>query len=129
MIKGIAHIGLAVKNVEDARAFYNSALKLDATPVEEEGDLKVSMVDMKGVKLELMEPVGSGGAVAKFLEKRGEGIHHVCLEVDDIEAEIKSLEGQGVALVDRTPRQGLEGKIAFIHPKSSHGTLIELVER
>jgi methylmalonyl-CoA epimerase len=129
MIKGVAHIGLVVKSIEQARAFYSSALGLDASSIEDGPEMRVSMVDANGVMLELLEPVGSEGTLAKFLERRGEGIHHICLEVDDIEAEIRSLEGQGVALVDRTPRRGIEGKIAFIHPKSSYGTLIELVER
>ena len=129
MIKQIAHIGIVVKDLDQARNFYNSVLELDASPPIEEAEFRVSMIQVGDAKLELLAPVGNEGAVAKFLEKRGEGIHHICLEVDDIDAALESLTTQGAELVDKTPRTGVEGKIAFIHPRSTYGTLIELVEK
>lgn len=129
MIKQIAHIGIVVSNLEKARNFYNSILGLEASPPIAEEQFNASMVQVGDVKLELLAPVGSEGAVARFLEKRGEGIHHVCLEVDNIEAALESLAARGVELVDKKPRQGIEGKVAFLHPRSTYGVLIELVEK
>jgi len=81
-------------------------------------------------ELELLEPLSEASPVAKFLEKRGEGIHHICLEVADIEAALAQLAAQGAELIDKAPRRGAEGKrVAFIHPRSAHGVLIELVEK
>jgi methylmalonyl-CoA epimerase len=87
------------------------------------------MVEVGETKLELIEPIGPAGTIAKFIESRGEGIHHICVEVDDIVAAMKDLSDKGMRLIDREPRQGIEGKVAFVHPKSMNGVLVELVER
>jgi len=80
------------------------------------------------IKIELMDPVGSEGVIARFLEKRGEGIHHISLEVDDIDSALASIEAKGAELLNSEPQPGAEGKIAFLHPRTAHGVLIELVE-
>lgn len=129
MIKKLAHIGLVVKNLEQARDFYDSIFKLGTSTLIEEEEFIVSLIDVDNVKLELMAPVGNKGTLAKFLEKRGEGIHHICFEVDDIDAAIESLTARGVELVDKEPQLGAEGRIVFLHPRSTHGVLIELVEK
>jgi methylmalonyl-CoA epimerase len=129
MIKQLAHIGLVVKNLEQARDFYNSVFKLNTSPLIEEEEFRVSLIDVGDIKLELMSPVGNKGTLAKFLEKRGEGIHHLCFEVDDIDSALESLATQGIELVNKEPQPGAEGRMAFLHPHSTHGVLIELVEK
>ena len=131
MIKKISHLGMAVKNLEEAREFYRSVLKLESSDpiIGGDGTLKVSMVPVGEVLIELIEPIGTEGVIARFLESRGEGIHHISIEVDDIVKSLESLSAQGIRLIDEVPRDGIEGKIAFIHPKSMNGVLIELVEK
>lgn len=128
MIRQISHIGIATNNLERARDFYSSIFKLESPPPLVEGDLKVSMVQIGNIKIELMEPLGNEGVIAKFLEKRGEGIHHICFEVDDIGSALEFLAAKGSELVDTRPRPGAEGKIAFLHPRAAQGVLIELVQ-
>lgn len=91
--------------------------------------MRIAFLPVGGSKLELVEALTAQGGVAKFLEKRGEGIHHICFEVDDIEAALQDLAAQGIRLIDEQPRQGAHGRIAFLHPKSAHGVLIELIEK
>lgn len=129
MLKQINHLGIVVKDLEQARKLYSSILKLAVSPIIEEKEFRVNMVQVGDVKLELMAPVGKEGAVAKFLEKHGEGIHHVCFEVEDIDLVLTLLSAQGIEFIDKNPRPGAEGKIAFIHPHSTNGVLIELVEK
>jgi methylmalonyl-CoA/ethylmalonyl-CoA epimerase len=129
MINKIAHLGIVVKDLEKTKAFYKGALGLKCTPTTTEEGFKLSMVEVGDVHLELMEPIGTDGPTAKFLEKRGEGIHHICYETDDIEAELKTLAGKGIELVDKKSRQGIEGLVAFVHPRSSYGVLTELVQK
>jgi methylmalonyl-CoA epimerase len=129
MIKQISHIAIAVKSVEQARVFYRSVLGIESSfPVEGAG-IRVSMVEFGNAKIELMEPLGREGVIAKFLEKQGEGFHHVCLEVDDINSELALLEAKGIELIDRQPRRGVEGMVAFLHPQATNRVLIELLER
>ena len=131
MIKQISHLGIAVKDLEEAREFYRSVLGLESSDpiVGGDGTIKVSMVEVGNTLIELLQPIGNEGVIAKFLEKRGEGIHHICFEVDDIEAALRDLAAKGVRLIDEQPRQGAHGRVAFLHPKSSHGVLIELIEK
>jgi len=128
MLKRINHIGIAVKNLEQARDFYGSVFKLESSTPLIEKDFRVSMMQIGDIKIELMDPIGSEGVIARFLEKRGEGIHHICFEVDDIDSALASIEAKGVELLNREPQPGAEGKIAFLHPRAAHGVLIELVE-
>ena len=128
MLKRINHIGIAVQNLGQARDFYNSVFKLESSTPLVEKDFRVSMMQIGDIKIELMDPVGSEGVIAQFLEKRGEGIHHICFEVYDIASALASIEAKGMELINREPQAGAEGKFAFLHPKTTHGVLIELVE-
>jgi methylmalonyl-CoA/ethylmalonyl-CoA epimerase len=131
MIKKVDHIAIAVHNLGQAIKFYQEILGLSFADVEEiEGmDTKVGFVAVGDTKIELVEPTKEDTGLAKFLASRGPGIHHICLEVDDIEAELMAYKEKGALLIDETPRKGAHGmKIGFIHPKTSGGVLIELCE-
>jgi methylmalonyl-CoA epimerase len=129
MLKGINHIGIAVKSIDEALKAYGDGLggKID-TEVHRTADMVGRMVSIGETKLEFLEPVGAGGVIAKFLESRGEGIHHICIEVDDIRKAIQDLTEKGFRMIDKEPREGIEGLVAFVHPKSMNGVLVELVE-
>ncbi|KYK27967.1 MAG: methylmalonyl-CoA epimerase [Theionarchaea archaeon] len=124
----IHHIGIAVQSLEREQ-FWNQFLNLETEEYKEIPDqkVKIAFIPVGEVKIELLEPLGEG-AVSKFLEKRGEGIHHIAVQVDDIEGVLTRMKNAGVRLIDETPRQGAEGLIAFIHPKSTGGILLELVQ-
>lgn len=130
MLKGISHTGIAVKNLDESIKVYEA---LGAVPGEihdaPESGMRAAMISAGTSTLELIEPIGDGGVIAKFIESRGEGIHHLCIEVDDIKKTLADLNAKGVRLIDKEPRQGIEGKVAFIHPKSMNGVLIELLEK
>jgi len=130
MIKAISHLGVAVKDLEEAREFYRSVFgKESSEPViGGGGTVRASLVELDNATVELLEPIGSEGAIAKFLEKRGEGIHHICYEVDDIKAEIESFKAKGLDALGE-PAPGAEGLSAFVHPKGTHGVLVELVQK
>ncbi len=131
MLLGVSHIGIAVRNLDEATKTYVSALGAQPGEVHHspEAGMAAIMLSMGNDKLELMEPIGTEGPIAKFIESRGEGIHHISFEVDDIDKELESLSAKRIKLVDKEARRGLEGRIAFIHPKAMNGVLIELVER
>ncbi|MCJ7664498.1 MAG: methylmalonyl-CoA epimerase, partial [Desulfobacterales bacterium] len=125
------HIAVVVPNLEEAAKFYEEFLNLSLADVEEiEGmDTKVGFFSIGGTKIELVQPTKEETGLAKFLANRGSGIHHICLEVDDIEADLKAYKEKGALLIDETPRKGAHGmKVGFIHPKTSGGVLIELCE-
>lgn len=131
MIKKLDHVGIAVRSIEDALRFYEGALglKLTHTEAEVEQQVVVAFLPAGESEVELVEPVESGSGIARYMEKRGEGIHHICFEVEDIEAMLDSLAESGVELIDRRAKLGTGGKkIAFIHPRSTHGVLVELYE-
>ena len=125
----IHHTGLVVRSLQDAYAFYRDALsmRLVKEAVMEDQGVKAALLDMGNSFLELLEPIDPEFGIARFLETRGEGLHHVCLEVADIHASLAELKSKNVDLIDEEPRAGLTGDIAFIHPKSLHGVLVELV--
>jgi methylmalonyl-CoA epimerase len=131
MFIGMDHVGVAVKNLDEAIGVYRDILgfKLLGVHVLTERKVKVAFLSTGGeTQIELLEPLGSESPVAKFLESRGEGIHHIAVKVDDIEKALEELKRKGVTLVDEKPRAGAEGKkIAFVHPKSTKGVLLELV--
>jgi methylmalonyl-CoA/ethylmalonyl-CoA epimerase len=132
MIKRIDHIGIAVNNIDKALEVYADALGLQLTETDKEEGQKsiVAFLPAGESEVELVEPIGEDGPVARFLKKRGEGIHHICFEVDDIYATLGQLKAHGVQLIDEQPYIGTGGKkIAFIHPKGSHGVLIELYQK
>jgi len=121
---------MAVKDLEEAREFYRSVFGLESSEpiIGGGGTVRVSMVELENATVELLEPVGKDGPISRFLEKRGEGIQHVCYEVDDINAEIGSLKDKGIDALGK-PMPGAEGLSAFLHPKGTHGILVELVQK
>ncbi|WP_144547598.1 methylmalonyl-CoA epimerase [Bacillus sp. X1(2014)] len=132
MIKKVDHIGIAVKSIEKALPFYTDVLNLPLIGIEEVDTQKVRVAFLKAgsTKLELLEPTSEESAIAKFIEKRGEGIHHVALGVDSIEERIREMKEQGIRMIDGQSRPGAGGaNIAFMHPKSTSGVLFELCEK
>ncbi|MCM3766459.1 methylmalonyl-CoA epimerase [Neobacillus niacini] len=132
MIKKVDHIGIAVKSLEDSLPFYTEVLKLPLLAIEEvqSQQVKVAFLQAGETKLELLEPMSADSTIAKFIEKRGEGIHHVALGVESIEERIADMREQGIRMIDEAPRPGAGGAdIAFMHPKSAHGVLVELCEK
>ena len=128
----IDHIGIAVKDLEKGIANYEGILGLSCTGTEEiaEQKVRVAMIPVGDINIELLESTSPDGPVARFIERKGEGFHHIAYRVRDIQKEIERLKERGVRLIDREPRIGAHGaKIAFIHPKSTGGVLVELVER
>ena len=127
----IEHIGIAVKSLETAIPFYEEMLGLKCYSVEEVADQKVKTAFFKigQTKIELLESTDSEGTIAKFIEKRGEGIHHMAYATTDLTNDLKEISDKGVQLIDKAPRKGAEGlNIAFLHPKSTSGVLTELCE-
>lgn len=128
----IAHIGIAVESLEQALKLYRDGLGIEMTHSELVADqgVKVAFLPLGDSEIELLEPLGSESTVARFIERRGEGIHHLCIEVEDIQASLQQLAAQDVQLIDESPRIGAEGKlVAFVHPKSANGVLIELMQK
>jgi methylmalonyl-CoA/ethylmalonyl-CoA epimerase len=127
----IEHIGVAVSNLEASIDFYEKVLGLKCYCIEEVADQKVRTAFFKAgqTKIELLESTDPEGPIGKFIEKRGEGIHHIAFSVEKIEEQLENVTKQGIRLIDSTPRKGAEGlDIAFLHPKSAFGVLIELCE-
>ena len=131
-IKNIDHIGIAVKSIEQAGKFYTDVLGLHIEDIETVAEQKVNVafIPITDSEVELLESVEPDGPVAKYIEKRGEGIQHIAFRVDDINQSLAELKEKGVRLIDQTPRHGAGGaKIAFIHPKETNGVLVEICER
>lgn len=129
-VKAVNHIGIAVESLEKALALYRDALGMRHVGTEtlEDRGLRVAFLDGGGVEIELLESIRADSVIAKFIEKRGPGIHHVAMEVEDIQGHLDELDSLGVQLVDRTPRPGAQGSLtAFLHPKSAGGVLLELM--
>jgi methylmalonyl-CoA/ethylmalonyl-CoA epimerase len=128
----IEHIGIAVKSIEKALTYYEDVLGLTCYAIEEvkEQMVKTAFLKIGETKLELLEPTSEESPVAKFIEKRGEGIHHIAFAVNGIEHTLQEAAEKGVRLIDKTPRKGAEGlNIAFLHPKSTFGVLTEFCEK
>jgi methylmalonyl-CoA/ethylmalonyl-CoA epimerase len=127
----IEHIGIATHNIDDALKFWRDALGLRVVETEEvaEQGVRVAMLPVGEPRIELLEPTSEASPVARFLEKRGVGVHHIAVRVDDIRATLKGLKEGGARLIDETPRIGAGGcLVAFIHPSTAGGVLLELVE-
>lgn len=126
----IEHIGIVVRDIEQALEVYQAALGLPLKDVMEIRDqnVRVAFLPAGDSNVELVQPTSGDSGVAKFLDRRGEGIHHICIQVPDIESALARLQAHGVRLIDEVPRQGAHGRVAFVHPKGAHGVLIELVE-
>ncbi len=128
----IQHLGVAVGSIDEALNFWRDALGLELKEVEvvEDQGVRVAMLPIGESRIELLEATGAETPVGKFLAKRGAGIHHLCVEVDDIAAKLAELKGRGIRLVDEQPRIGAGGAlVAFVHPASTGGVLIELTQK
>ncbi len=132
MVSKIDHIGIAVNNLDEAVRLYKDVLGLELHGVEvvEEQKVKVAFLPVGGSEIELLESTSPEGPIAKFIESKGQGIQHIAFQVDDIEEALEEMKAKGMRLIDEKPRYGAGGaKIAFLHPKSTGGVLIELCER
>ena len=133
MIKGINHIAIVVKNLDETLGFYEKVFGLKAAHIETipEQAVKSALLpfDEGKTTIELIEPIDPESGIAKFLEKRGEGVHHISFEVDDVNKELRELEAKGVELIDKQARRGVAGMIAFLHPQSTRGILFELTQK
>lgn len=132
MIRRLDHVAIAVGSIDDSLKLFEEALGLQMAHTEVEAGQRVIVAFLKAgqTEVELIEPIDQDGPVARFIRKRGEGIHHVCFEVDDLEATLAAVEARGIELVDRQPYVGTGGKkVAFVHPRSTHGVLVEFYER
>jgi methylmalonyl-CoA epimerase len=129
-LKKIDHIGIAVKDLEASKLFYEGSLGIKASHEEVLGDMKIAFIPVGEVNVELIQCISDDGVIAKFISKKGEGIHHIAYEVDDIAGMLGRMNEQGVKLVDKEPRKGAHGKmVAFLHPKSTNGVLTEFVSK
>lgn len=130
MLRRIHHVGIVVRSLEEGYRFYRDLLGLplvkEAT-VQDQG-VRAALLQVGESEIELLEPIDPKGGVAKFLERRGEGLHHVCFATDDVEAELAATKAKGIPVIDEKPRRGLAGMICFLHPKAQHGVLIEYAE-
>jgi methylmalonyl-CoA/ethylmalonyl-CoA epimerase len=127
----INHLGIATKGIDEALKFWENALGLENVHTEtvEDQKVRVAMLPLGESRIELLEPTSEDSPISKFLEKRGGGIHHIAVEVEDIEAALAKLKHEGARLIDETPRIGAEGcLVAFVHPSSANGVLLELVQ-
>ena len=126
----IDHVGVAVKNIDTALAFFKKVFDVPDSDIElmEDQGVRACLIEVGQTRLELLEPTGSESGVGRFIERRGEGLHHLACNVTDISGKLQMLQTLDVDLIDQTPREGLSGTIAFVHPRSVFGILTELVE-
>jgi methylmalonyl-CoA epimerase len=134
MLKRVDHIAIIVRNIEQALIFYRDILgimpgEIKEVPTEQVRIAFLPMGGPDGSEIELIEPTSTDSSLSKFLEKRGEGLHHICLEVDDIDTALVEMQEKGTPVLDKQPRIAAEGRAIFIHPKAANGVLLELVER
>lgn len=127
----INHVCIAVSDIDDTLAFYREVFGTARAEVEDIEDqaVRAALVRVGGSQIEFIQPTDPAGGVARFIERRGEGVHHIAFEVDDLQASLDALDAHGVRLIDAAPREGLSGMIGFIHPRSTRGVLIELVDQ
>ncbi len=130
MLRKIHHVGIVVRNLDQAYKFYRDTLGLHVhkeAVVEDQG-VRAALLTIGNSEIELLEPINQNGGVAKFLERRGEGLHHICFETDNVVAELAATKVKGIELIDQVPRRGLAGMICFLHPKANNGVLIEYAQ-
>ncbi len=127
----INHVCIAVKDIDETMRFYRDVFGVGTDEIVgiEDQDVKAALVQVGGSQLEFIQPTDPSGGVAKFIERRGEGVHHICFEVENLPETLRRLDERGIQLIDKAPRQGLSGSIGFIHPKATRGVLIELVDQ
>ncbi len=132
MTMKINHLGIATKGIDEALKFWGDALGLENVHTEtvEDQKVRVAMLPIGDTRIELLEATSDDSPIAKFVEKRGGGIHHIAVEVENIEASLAKLKAEGMRLIDETPRLGAENcLVAFVHPSSANGVLLELVQK
>ncbi len=128
----IDHFGIAVRSIEESLTFYRDGLGLEMSATErvEDQKVRVAFFPVGESRIELLEPFAADTPVGRFIAKRGEGLHHICYEVDDLASKLEELSSRGFRVLDGYPRPGAEGKlVAFLHPASANGVLVELAER
>jgi methylmalonyl-CoA/ethylmalonyl-CoA epimerase len=129
MIKGISHIGIAVENLEKARELYRTVFSRNSSEPEFFGELKFSFVPFGNTHIELLESTTPEGVIRKFIDKKGEGVHHISYDVDDLEAEVVALKARGVEFVTEKPYLNAhKNLVIFLHPRSTKGVLTELIQ-
>ena len=134
MPRRIDHVAIIVHNIEQALIFYRDTLGLIPSEIKEvpSEQVRIAFLPMGGPggsEIELIEPTTSTSSLSRFLEKRGEGLHHICLEVEDIAAALREMQGKDVPVLDTEPRIAAEGRAIFLHPKGTNGVLLELIEK
>lgn len=134
MPRRLDHVAILVRNLEQALTFYRDTLGIVPSEIKDVPSEQVRIAFLPlggplGSQIELIEPTTDNASLTKFLEKRGEGLHHICLEVDDIEEALQDLKAQGAAVLDQQPRVAAEGRAIFVHPKSTNGVLLEMLEK
>jgi len=130
MIQKVHHVGVVVRDMEQAMRFYRDTLGLHVHKLEtiQEQGVKAALLKLGDSEIELLEPVVPDTGIARYLERKGEGLHHVCFQVDDVERDLEALKARGTEMIDQTTRIGLAGRICFLHPNAMDGTLVELCE-
>jgi methylmalonyl-CoA/ethylmalonyl-CoA epimerase len=132
MIKKVDHVAIVVKSLDEALKLYDNLFGAKPSKIETipQQGVRAALLPMdEGGEIELLEPIDPQSGIAKFLEGHGEGIHHICLEVENVDQELSTLAEKGVQLIDKKGRPGLAGKVGFLHPKSTKGVLIELAQK
>jgi methylmalonyl-CoA/ethylmalonyl-CoA epimerase len=130
MIKRVHHVGVVVRDMEQAMRFYRDTLGLPIRkqqPIPDQG-VDAALLTLGDSEIELLQPTRADTGIARYLERKGEGLHHVCFEVDDVESELELLKGRGTEMIDQQTRIGIAGRICFLHPSAMDGTLIELCQ-
>jgi methylmalonyl-CoA epimerase len=132
--KRIDHVAIIVRNIESALGFYHDTLGIEPGEIKEvpTEQVRIAFLPMggpNGSEIELIEPTTPDSSLSKFLEKRGEGLHHICLEVDDIDVALAEMQGKGTPVLDQQPRIAAEGRAIFVHPKAANGVLLELIQK
>ena len=130
MITRVHHVGIVVRDIEQAMRFYRDLLGLPVHKVEVMHDqgVKAALLTLGASEIELLEPVVADNGVARYLERKGEGLHHICFEVDDVERDLTGLKARGTEMIDQQTRSGIAGRICFLHPNAMGGALIELCQ-
>jgi methylmalonyl-CoA/ethylmalonyl-CoA epimerase len=130
MLKGIHHVGVVVPSLEEGLKFWRGVLGMELTKsatIEDQG-VRAALLEVGGSEIELLEPLNPDNGVGKFLARRGGGLHHVCFESGDVAGELAEAKAKGLQLIDQSPRKGLAGMICFLHPKATHGVLVEYAQ-